>query len=61
MRRGPKLHYESLIVATGFGVNADTPGEQDASGMIDHESNNVLDWSECSLLAFIGLFYVSLA
>ncbi|ORX40310.1 hypothetical protein BD324DRAFT_607321 [Kockovaella imperatae] len=55
MRRGPKLHYQQLILMTGFGVNAEPATEK---GIKPAPEMNVLDWSNCSLMAFIGLFYI---
>ena len=66
MRRGPPLHYEKMRTATGFGLNVEeikaTPsktigGEQ--GEVSEEEEENVLDWSNSSMLAFVSLFYVS--
>ena len=66
MRRGPKMKYQPLAVSIGFGVNADQPssrlvtsGKGDGKGDDQFDVSNVLDWSNCSFLAFIFLFYVS--
>ena len=61
MRRGPRLHYTQLVLSVGFGVNAEKPSERIGGDKGKEKSDsevNVLDWSNCSLLAFIGLFYV---
>ncbi len=70
MRRGPKLHYERMRMATGFGLNEDfggptktvkrsTGGDEHGITEAEEEEVNVLDWSNSSMLAFVSLFYVS--
>ena len=59
-------------MATGFGLNVEDvqvkksiksgPEQDDAEALIgpEEEESNVLDWSNCSMLAFVSLFYVSI-
>ena len=59
VRRGPRLSYQQLVLMTGFGVNAEPALESSGDRDRPASQSNVLDWSNCSLLSFIGLFYVS--
>ncbi len=70
MRRGSELRYEKMRMATGFGLNVEDvqgkkaieagPEQDDPEALIGpaEEESNVLDWSNCSMLAFVSLFYV---
>ena len=67
MRRGPQLHYERTRMVTGFGLNVEDvqakkqikSDDEEVLNQPEEEEPNVLDWSNCSMLAFVSLFYVS--
>ena len=52
IRRGPKRHYDPHVVAGAFGLAKEDKVADDVP--------NVLDWTNCSYLSLMTVFYVSL-